>query len=395
MSSPCFGTISTDVTGLWTSPGKCKTPSPDQELLKSPPSKRKSSLLDPFLLAVNVEDTRHRYGPELSAPKLNHTHVLSREIDPDDYPLGEESWMAAFFRQWALDHEEEHGAMEEGWGVWSLKAGEDASWEWPCKRIQAHKTGSDGQIECLVNWVGQRHLAPRVKKEQLVAEARDVYDKVHGLVHIQKDAILQTCKQVAEEASPILHRRRIEILGPPVLTIRINPNRYDGALYFIKHLLKLIGECRAAEIEETGASANVILPWLFSGDKDRNIRIGTLFSVELSQSSPITNGRKFQDFFQRTMRHMRRQSTVVVRLLVDGLFRTHPFNIMEFWSETAVDLEQYSRMINFRFVFVVPKQQLESYKGLAVRPRSVPPWITEDMWSVEAAKRGGVDPAVD
>ncbi|KAH8638408.1 hypothetical protein IG631_06178 [Alternaria alternata] len=34
----------------------------------------------PFLLAVNVEDTRHRYGPELSAPKLNHTHVLSREI---------------------------------------------------------------------------------------------------------------------------------------------------------------------------------------------------------------------------------------------------------------------------------------------------------------------------
>lgn len=68
-----------------------------------------------------------------------------------------------------------------------MKAGEDASWEWPCKRIQAHKAGSDGQIECLVNWVGQRHLAPRVKKEQLVAEARDVYDKVHGLVHIQKD----------------------------------------------------------------------------------------------------------------------------------------------------------------------------------------------------------------
>ena len=50
-------------------------------------------------------------------PLTHHTHVLSREIDPDDYPLGEESWMAAFFRQWALDHEEEHGAMEEGWGV--------------------------------------------------------------------------------------------------------------------------------------------------------------------------------------------------------------------------------------------------------------------------------------
>jgi hypothetical protein len=226
------------------------------------------------------------------------------------------------------------------------------------------------------------------RRQLPLTNARIYYDYLHS-------AILQTCKQVAEEAGPILHRRRIEILGPPVLTIRINPNRYDSALYFIKHLLKLIGECRAAEIEETGASANVILPWLFSGDKDRNIRIGTLFSVELSQSSPITNGRKFQNFFQRTMRHMRRQSTVVVRLLVDGLFRTHPFNIMEFWSETAVDLEQYSRMINFRFVFVVPKQQLESYKGLAVRPRSVPPWITEDMWSVEAAKRGGVDPAVD
>ncbi|CAN9264150.1 unnamed protein product [Alternaria sp. RS040] len=225
------------------------------------------------------------------------------------------------------------------------------------------------------------------RRQLPLTNSRIYHDDLHS-------EILQTCKQVAEEDGPILHRRRIEILGPPVLTIRIKPNRYDSVLYSIKHLLKLIGEYRAAEIEETGASANVILPWLFSGDKDRNIRIGTLFSIALSQSSPITNGRKFQDFFQRTMRHMRRQSRVVVRLLVDGLFRTHPFSIMEFWSETAVSLENYSRMINFRIVFMVPKQQLESCKGLAVRPRCVPLWIT-DMWSVEAAKRGGVDPAVD
>ncbi|KAG9189574.1 hypothetical protein G6011_06442 [Alternaria panax] len=146
-----------------------------------------AELLDPFLLAIDVGDTRHHYGPELSAPKLDHNHFPPRKHDTDDYPLGEEPWIAAFFRQWALDYEKENGEVQEGWGVWSMKAGNDASWEWPYKRIQAHKTAGDGQIEYLVKWVGQRHLASWVKGEQLITEARDVYDRAHGLIHTQKD----------------------------------------------------------------------------------------------------------------------------------------------------------------------------------------------------------------
>jgi hypothetical protein len=146
-----------------------------------------AELLDPFLLAVNVEGTRHHYGPELSAPKLDRTHFPPREHDPEDYPPGEEPWIAAFFRQWALDYEKENGEMQEGWGVWSMKADEDASWDWPYKRIQAHKTGSDGQIEYLVKWVGQRHLASWVEKDQLAAEACEIYDRAHGLIHTQDE----------------------------------------------------------------------------------------------------------------------------------------------------------------------------------------------------------------
>jgi hypothetical protein len=208
-------------------------------------------------------------------------------------------------------------------------------------------------------------------------------------------AILQTCKQIANEANPILQRRRNEGLGPPTLTIRTSPNRYDSALYFLKPLLKLIGGGRAAEIEEVGSSVNVTLPWLFSGDKDRNIPIGRLSSIKLAQGSSITNGREFQAFYQRTMRQLRQDSTVAIRLLIDGAFNTHPFNVIEFWHEIAVGLKEYARMINFRFIFVVPGQHLEGYKKSVVRPRSVPLWITEDMWSVEVAKAGGVNPVVD
>ncbi|KAI4629906.1 uncharacterized protein J4E87_003093 [Alternaria ethzedia] len=142
-----------------------------------------AELLDPFLLAINIADARKHYGSELSAPKLEHTQFPPREHDPDDYPPDEEPWIAAFFRQWALDYEKENGEIKEGWGVWSMKADDEASWEWPYKRIQAHKTGSDGRIEYLVKWVGQRHLASWVKREQLVAEARDIYDKAHGVTH--------------------------------------------------------------------------------------------------------------------------------------------------------------------------------------------------------------------
>ncbi|KAI4651206.1 uncharacterized protein J4E78_007897 [Alternaria triticimaculans] len=142
-----------------------------------------AELLDPFLLAINIEDARHHYGPELSSPKLEHTQFPPREHDPDDYSPDEEPWIAAFFRQWALDYEKENGEIKDGWGVWSMKADDEASWEWPYKRIQAHKTGSDGRIEYLVKWVGQRHLASWVKREQLVAEARDIYDRAHGVSH--------------------------------------------------------------------------------------------------------------------------------------------------------------------------------------------------------------------
>jgi hypothetical protein len=86
------------------------------------------------------------------------------------------------FRQWALDYEKENDEVKEGWGVWAKKADEASGWEWPYKRILAHKTGPDG-VEYLVKWVGQRFHASWVKKEQLVPEAREVYDKVHAVIH--------------------------------------------------------------------------------------------------------------------------------------------------------------------------------------------------------------------
>ena len=95
------------------------------------------------------------------------------------------------------------------------------------------------------------------------------------------------------------------------------------------------------------------------------------------------------------MRQLQRDSKAVIRLLIDGGFNTHPFNLAEFWNELAVGLKYCARMINFRFVFVAPLPHLEEYKELALRPRSVPLWITQNMWFIEVAEKGGVDPAID
>lgn len=96
--------------------------------------------------------------------------------------MGEEPWVAAFFRQWALEYEEQNGEAKEGWGVWAKKEEQD-SWEWPCKRIVAHKTNADAIVEYLVKWVGQRHFPSWLREDQLDAAARRIYYDAHGVVH--------------------------------------------------------------------------------------------------------------------------------------------------------------------------------------------------------------------
>jgi hypothetical protein len=144
-----------------------------------------AELLDPFLLAIDIEAAHDHYGPELSAPTPDASRFSPREHDPDDYAEGEEPWIAAFFRQWALDYEQENGETKQGWGVWEKKTEQD-SWEWPYKRIIAHKTGADEQVEYLVKWVGRRYFPSWVQKEQLDSAARKMYDKAHGVVHGRK-----------------------------------------------------------------------------------------------------------------------------------------------------------------------------------------------------------------
>ena len=146
-----------------------------------------AELLDPFLLAVDIKATREHYGSRLSAPAPNASFFPPRDHDPDDYPPDEEPWIAGFFRQWALDYEEQNGEVKEGWGVWAKKTEQD-SWEWPYKRITAHKANAEGRVEYLVKWVGQRHFPSWVQGDQLDSAARKLYDKAHGVVHPEREA---------------------------------------------------------------------------------------------------------------------------------------------------------------------------------------------------------------
>jgi hypothetical protein len=140
-----------------------------------------AELLDPFLLATDVDATREYYGTRLSAPAISDACFPPREHDPDDYPPGTEPWIAGFFRLWALDYEEQNGEVREGWGVWAKKEEQD-SWEWPYKRITAHKTDAEGRVEYLVKWVGRRYFPSWVKAEQIDGAARRRYGEANGVV---------------------------------------------------------------------------------------------------------------------------------------------------------------------------------------------------------------------
>lgn len=143
-----------------------------------------AELLDPFLLAVDRAKARKHYGAKLSAPTPVPSCFPPREHDPDDYLIGEEPWIAAFFRHWALEYEKENGEVKHGWGVLTKRTGDDSTgWDWPFKRILAHKTADDGKIQYLVKWVGQRFPASWVSKEQVAGGAHEAYDKIHGILH--------------------------------------------------------------------------------------------------------------------------------------------------------------------------------------------------------------------
>ena len=144
-----------------------------------------AELLDPFLLAVDLTEARSHYGAKLSAPTPDPSIFPPREHDPDDYPVGQEPWIAAFFRQWALEYEKENGEVKQGWGVWARKnKSHSASWEWPYKRILAHKTETNGDIRYLVKWVGQRFPSSWINREQLVGDDHMAYDEAHAITHV-------------------------------------------------------------------------------------------------------------------------------------------------------------------------------------------------------------------
>jgi hypothetical protein len=81
-----------------------------------------AELLDPFLLAVDRPKAKAHYGLKLSAPAPSPSRFPPRTHDLDDYPIGEEPWIAAFFRQWALEYERENGEAKHGWGVFTKKS---------------------------------------------------------------------------------------------------------------------------------------------------------------------------------------------------------------------------------------------------------------------------------
>ncbi|KAF2659295.1 hypothetical protein K491DRAFT_591446, partial [Lophiostoma macrostomum CBS 122681] len=146
-----------------------------------------AEVLDPFLLAINPTDILNFYGKKLRAPAPDPS-VFPPRNDPDDYPQGDEPWIAGFFRQWALEYEKENGEDKYGWGVWSSKRKEEEemwSWDWPFKRIVAHRVDANGELVYLAKWVGNGKRWPDqwINRSDFGDGTTALYDQAHGLSH--------------------------------------------------------------------------------------------------------------------------------------------------------------------------------------------------------------------
>ncbi|KNG47467.1 ngg1p interacting factor 3 nif3 protein [Stemphylium lycopersici] len=199
---------------------------------------------------------------------------------------------------------------------------------------------------------------------------------------------------VSNEATSILRGRPGRLSQPLTFTVRACPSKYDVSLYYTRHVLQLISEGRAADVEDDGNPTELLLPWLFCGSVVSKLRIEDLSSTKLPPGSPIKDGAAFRAFYERTMRQLHYDSTVVVRLLLDTSVKDDPFAVASFWGEIGIHLRPFARMIKFRFVFVVTPQNYGHCKQLASEPAAFPTWFTEDMWVVEVSN-GRCDPAVD
>lgn len=145
-------------------------------------------------MAADSNKARQLYGPELTKPSSDPSFFPPRQSDVEDYPAGEEPWIAGFLRQWALEYEKDYGEMKEGWGEWSKKKGGLAeSWEWPVKRIITHRIQADESVQYLVKWIGRRFEDSWVTREELGDEAVwKQYDETQGLAQPSRAASRST-----------------------------------------------------------------------------------------------------------------------------------------------------------------------------------------------------------
>ncbi|KAF2025934.1 hypothetical protein EK21DRAFT_116298 [Setomelanomma holmii] len=112
---------------------------------------------------------------------------------------------------------------------------------------------------------------------------------------------------------------------------------------------------------------------------------------------------KFRAFYRRTMTQLRNNPTIVVRLLLDltsTLYKPID-NLANCMDDLNKALERHYEMqaqsevqVELRFVFVVPARLIQSCRQFMAEPGRLPFWLTEAMWSLQAA-RGGLDPMLD
>jgi hypothetical protein len=123
-----------------------------------------------------------------------------------------------------------------------------------------------------------------------------------------------------------------------------------------------------------------------------------LNKVDYAATKPICLHPDFKAFYRRTARQLRSTPALVVRVLLN--LESPSQNPLEdmgrrFWRDLESTLQgKFKTDLELKFIFIVLPQHSQRCRDLLVEPERLPPWVTDEMWSIEVFN-AGLDPTID
>ena len=200
--------------------------------------------------------------------------------------------------------------------------------------------------------------------------------------------LLDASRQIKNEASPILHRARLQV--PPTIvfhmTSAMDSQCSINTILFVRHLVNMVHEGRFYDKyhPRTHSSGHQRTPY------DGLVRFRrAIAGIDIAEdkrpypSFPITESRTMRNYYRRTIQQTRNNPTLTLRILVHmhGPSATRPLSPFDyyFWRDIMHSApESYPNNASINFVFVVRRGQTKRLHRELRQEKVVPYWLMDE-----------------